>query len=140
MRVFVCVVERDLPWHDDPCVCRAEVPDGVLAAAPAAGAHGRGAPGPGRQGVGGALHPQHEGPAVARVVRLRARQLPRGRGLLRLRARRRRRVPRPRLPRRRPAGPGGQAPGATRLIINALARGAPPRWPSVYSIGVVRNR
>lgn len=88
----------------------AEVPDGVLAAAPAAGAHGRGAPGRRRQGVGGALHPQHEGPAVARLVRLRKGQLPRGRGLLRVRARRRGRVPRPCLPRRRAGRAGGQAP------------------------------
>lgn len=94
----------------------AEVPDGVLAAAPAAGEGGDGAPGPGRQGVGGALHPQHEGPAVPRLVRLRARELPRGRGLLRVRARRGGRVPRPHLQGGRAARAGGQAPDS---LINS---------------------
>jgi hypothetical protein len=71
--------------------------------------------------VGGALHPQHEGPPVARLVRLRAPQLPGGKRLLRLRARRRRRVPRPHLPGRRAGRAGGQAPEQR---MKAVARDA----------------
>ena len=72
----------------------------------------------------GAVHPEHAGPAVARVVRGRWRELPRGWRLLRVLALRRVRVPGPHLPGGRAGRASGQAPESHRHL-----------WPRPHVVG-----